>query len=489
MRTWAHARRTEFDEYRLDALIQEVRRLDQRRSETDLRDRALLKSRVLVIEALAMSGRIAEAVEETARWLHVYGPHPRFLVPKARLQFQRGLHKACIQTAELALIGLEPADEPSGDFFGLCALKADSLCALGRRAEAREFLVRMLERAPAWRENGLAALRRTLETKEDLAWFFTYCAPFFSGRSALSSSALLQYSTAARDFGQMDHALMAIRRRFINGVAQPPPALLEPEAPRSNWMPLARVALLTLRDEMKEAGEEFFLISGTLLGCVREGRILGHDKDIDVGVAATVNFEKLIAQFRTSGRFVVMLNIPGRKLRVRHYNGVMIDIFVHFEQDGRVHHLGHRSGWWNSPFELTDVEFLGEVFRAPRDTDRYLTENYGDWRTPKTAFDTFLDTPNMYVTNPEDMVWYYYKRLYDYYSVRKLEMSTRIWEALVQTGAATAEDKWAFYRLNKHLSQVAPAATPPAAIAAPAAAVQHASGGWVAGLRQVLRRD
>ncbi len=457
MRAWGNDCRTDFDEHRFEAVIERVKQWDGRRSEAELKNRPLLKARALAVEARGMLGEVKDATDEVERWLEVYGPHPRFLVLKARLQFQRGMHQACLETADLAMICLEPADEPGGEFFRLAVLRSDCLCALGKHGEAKDFLSRVLEKAPHWRDQGLQPLRRTLKTKEDLEWFFAYVAPLFSGRLPTSMNALLQYSTAARDFGRADHALMAIRRRFINGVAQRPPAPTEPEARKGNWMPLARTALLTLKREMAEVGEEFFLISGTLLGCVREKKILGHDKDIDVGVSSTVNFEKLAAHFATAGRFVVMLNIPGRKLRVRHYNGVMIDIFVHFEREGRMHHLGHRTGWWNSPFELTDIEFLGETFRAPRDTTRYLTENYGDWRTPKTAFDTFLDTPNMYVTDPVDMIWYYYKRLYDCYSARDLKMGTRIWEALSRTGAATAEDKWAFHRFTKHLNALAAA--------------------------------
>lgn len=38
---------------------------------------------------------------------------------------------------------------------------------------------------------------------------------------------------------------------------------------------------------------------------------------------------------------------------------------------------------------------------GPRDADRYLTENYGNWRVPVTSFHCAVDTPNLrLIRNP-----------------------------------------------------------------------------------------
>ena len=42
---------------------------------------------------------------------------------------------------------------------------------------------------------------------------------------------------------------------------------------------------------------------------------------------------------------------------------------------------------------LAGVPVLG-----PADADRYLTENYGDWRTPVTQFNCTTGTPNLVIT-------------------------------------------------------------------------------------------
>ena len=35
---------------------------------------------------------------------------------------------------------------------------------------------------------------------------------------------------------------------------------------------------------------------------------------------------------------------------------------------------------------------------GPADADRYLTENYGDWRTPVTEFNCTTGTPNLVIS-------------------------------------------------------------------------------------------
>ena len=41
------------------------------------------------------------------------------------------------------------------------------------------------------------------------------------------------------------------------------------------------------------------------------------------------------------------------------------------------------------------MDFLAKKYLVPTDFDKYLTENYGNWRVPKVNFDCFYDTPNV----------------------------------------------------------------------------------------------
>ena len=60
---------------------------------------------------------------------------------------------------------------------------------------------------------------------------------------------------------------------------------------------------------------------------------------------------------------------------------------------------------------LEEREFLGRTHLIPKDYDTYLTENYGDWRTPKVAFDSAFDTPNGAVLHEEEMIIHAFKGL------------------------------------------------------------------------------
>jgi hypothetical protein len=62
---------------------------------------------------------------------------------------------------------------------------------------------------------------------------------------------------------------------------------------------------------------------------------------------------------------------------------------------------------------VTRREIRGVSVPLPADADRYLTENYGDWRTPRPAFDAFTDdAPNLEVTWPEYQRLHLLRRAY-----------------------------------------------------------------------------
>ena len=174
---------------------------------------------------------------------------------------------------------------------------------------------------------------------------------------------------------------------------------------------LAERALGDLKVCLDKENIIFFLISGTLLGCIREGKLLGHDKDIDIGVWENNNIKQLSHIFRNSGCFYVLPHHSEEILVVRHVNGITIDIFIHHRTPNDYWHAGGKSKWHNTPFDLIPHQFLGASYLIPKTYDRYLTENYGDWHTPKINFDSALDTPNMEVIDNKAMLIYLYKKL------------------------------------------------------------------------------
>lgn len=164
----------------------------------------------------------------------------------------------------------------------------------------------------------------------------------------------------------------------------------------------AAEAMKDLHSRLEGLGVRAFLISGTLLGYLREGGFISWDKDIDVGIfTSEIEPGALEAEFDRLPDFNVRrLDFTSDRLRVNHLNGTMIDVFPHYpDGNGRIWHDGTATRWWNSPFDLKQAPFLGLRQWIPEVPERYLEENYGSWRTPDPRFDARLDAPNAEVTD------------------------------------------------------------------------------------------
>ena len=165
----------------------------------------------------------------------------------------------------------------------------------------------------------------------------------------------------------------------------------------------AHRAIRDLCRVLDSAGVPFFFAAGTALGLIRQGRPLGADGDIDVGI-----FEPdwqpagLIELFTQDPSFDLDPHPQTEKVGLRHRGGSPVDIFRFYEQAGVLWHDGVFVRWRNSPFRVTRRRIGRLRVPLPADPDRYLTETYGDWRTPMPGFDAFTDdAPNLEVTWPD----------------------------------------------------------------------------------------
>ena len=172
----------------------------------------------------------------------------------------------------------------------------------------------------------------------------------------------------------------------------------------------AEVALRDLKEDLNRFGVQPFLISGTLLGHIRERGFIPWDKDIDVGIfAGRDELDALETGVAAEGRFRVKRHdLRANRLALHHHLGVAIDVFPHYPEGDIVWHDGASTRWWNSPFGLKSDIFLGIEQLIPDDPERYLEENYGDWRTPQAFFDSRLDAPNVQVVDPEYLLSMHY---------------------------------------------------------------------------------
>jgi len=306
---------------------------------------------------------------------------------------------------ELGLQLLEGAPIPAIDPADSAFLRAQILSQLDRRNDAR----RTLEHATtiSRRLKPFAALADLVDNRRDFLRFETVLrASIERGRVSASNFALAEYRIKA--------ALRAREYDFALSLASGEYQRLA-EAQRFEQRTLSpragETALRDLSNALRKTTATFFLVSGTLLGAIREGRLLPHDNDIDVGIWAEDDMTSVREAVSTSGCFLALPQRSPWTLRIRHVNGIAIDIFRHFRDELSYWHGGVKAKWHNTPFQLVRRDLLGGHYFIPSSPERYLEENYGDWRQVATQFDSILDTPNVEMVNRHECLVHYYRKL------------------------------------------------------------------------------
>lgn len=289
-------------------------------------------------------------------------------------------------------------------------LYADLQTQLGNKAQAIHILEHAAQTSK--RKKTWQALSNLVDTKTEFDHFYTqFKQKYPIALGSLSYDLACHLSNAALRAKKIDFALDLWRAQYHAHLSSADNNAVKFQPSKKYTDQLAARALSDIRQHLDESNIPFFLISGTLLGCIREHKLLAHDKDIDIGVWETHTVGELHAILRKSGCFYILPNNNKQLLVIRHVNGTTIDIFIHYREANDYWHAGGKSKWHNTPFELVYQDFLGSQYLIPKNYDLYLTENYGNWHTPKPIFDSALDTPNMEITSHEEMLIYLYKKL------------------------------------------------------------------------------
>ncbi len=178
----------------------------------------------------------------------------------------------------------------------------------------------------------------------------------------------------------------------------------------------AVVAVRLLEDVIEsfdKHGVRYWLDFGTLLGIVRENRLLPWDTDMDMSIFAQ-DREKVrdivlpeinAKHYRTYTRLfkkedAILAKGDIQAFRVRNYRWkllrglVKIDIFVMYQHQDYYYwyELGAKHRLPVSLLsDFSTVEFNGKTYSKPSDHDAYLTHHYGDWRTPNPHFHARYD--------------------------------------------------------------------------------------------------
>ncbi|MFC7051553.1 hypothetical protein ACFQI3_02505 [Hansschlegelia quercus] len=236
---------------------------------------------------------------------------------------------------------------------------------------------------------------------------------------------LVDIAIAARELGRaafMMESLLDVVGSTRFASLPKPKAAMKPSA--------GNTALVDLYDLLMPA-IPFFLISGTLLGVIREGKLLGGDKDVDVGIMGAEHAGALQTKIAASPKFKEQFVPSVDLIKLTHQNGVKIDVFLHHREGEVLWHGSHLHAWDNKVWwqegepPLVEHEYAGRPFLIPSDPDMYLTDNYGDWRTPRSDYDASLEAPNRRVRAPQLTRLHWQKLIVRYYMDAELTLLSK----------------------------------------------------------------
>ena len=140
-----------------------------------------------------------------------------------------------------------------------------------------------------------------------------------------------------------------------------------------------------------EFGVSAFVSSGTLLGIVRDGALIGHDDDVDICYIGNTDSEESVIEERA--RIVEFMRSKGCTMTpsdCAHYKcktpgGLDLDLFTGFFEDGKCsfNPLGRREIEEHDVLPLQERTVQGCKLHLPANPEAFLVLNYGkNWRTP-----------------------------------------------------------------------------------------------------------
>ena len=175
---------------------------------------------------------------------------------------------------------------------------------------------------------------------------------------------------------------------------------------------IAKEMLKKVTNVLDAKNIKYWLEGGTLLGIIREDRLLPWDNDMDISITEHYydallssldelkklgymvwdkEFEKDDEPFKKGVKRIIKI----RNRRLYFIRGeVALDIFIKFKKDDEYFwQVGKKKKSVRDYFydELKEHSFDGKAYLVPKEVEEYLTFRYGDWKTPVKEWNTFRD--------------------------------------------------------------------------------------------------
>jgi hypothetical protein len=152
---------------------------------------------------------------------------------------------------------------------------------------------------------------------------------------------------------------------------------------------------------------KYWLQDGTLLGYYREGNLISHDNDTDIGL--------FWSDIKSKDVFLEILQNDFKLVKIKGFkeNSLMltftkslqkVDLFFYYKDENKIYHTALGKNWEvvsysYDPFNVKLINFLGYDFKVPEDELKFIETKYGlDWKTPKVIWDNINGPVNAYPT-------------------------------------------------------------------------------------------
>ncbi|WP_288279423.1 LicD family protein [uncultured Prevotella sp.] len=153
---------------------------------------------------------------------------------------------------------------------------------------------------------------------------------------------------------------------------------------------IANENLKLLKEVCDRNGLQFLLFFGTLLGAVREHGFITHDEDIDLVMMKSdmPAFLAMLFELREVGFELARYERRGFLSIIRKGEYIDMYFFAPYKKDASLMHCCMDICEKKYLEEVAPMEFLGNTYLAPIESEEYLTHQYGNnWRIPSAKFE------------------------------------------------------------------------------------------------------